>query len=812
MQVKRTETADKPKGMIERNQSVNKLNSETLENKVDASLKHTAESGLKTNGSSVSEGVDGKTRYAEAQRAKIISEEAPDSKPQKSGYDDYYKKQLEEHKDEDVRTENIQSQKPEQRTINTKTSDNTVNTAREQFLHSKQISSSESKNMPHNKKGGDLTEYEVTAEDRATKLYQKDLDRKTKKLLGTGTVEENAGRKIKTSKTSVSDEKSPLLKPDHDNVRKFKYYRSTNGQIQTKVEYNRIIQKRVKPKGVTKFSFRDLNNQRKIKSRNNDILDSFEKDKKAWDNYVADPNAKNAKIYRKAHANYIGALKNKYTPEELANGNFVEFGNKRIRVVSKVNFQGNIDDLKKTIKLDTVGYQKLKRHLRFKKISNASASVLGKMINISAVSLPKATLRSGLNYINTKAKSVNVEDTSDTGVESAKLVYKTASDGRQLATSVKRGIKTSAKTAKNTYKIAREIPGKVKNIPKTARKVATAVKTAPNTAKKTAQNAKKIAKQAQKAAKRMTEAAKKVAKAAEKVAEVTFKAMAKAAAFFVTHLPIILIVVLILLVVFLIIAVVSGMISVVSNTTVGGVSYAIPGDENSKPEEIAETLDHYQDVIDSGLDNIKEQQIAKASGFLSANDDFYAAFTSNGSGDWIKYSGGAGEASVRNILDNIEIDYAEFYALLYVYMQKQKNLSDGNNSNDVYSFTFSDADLQDFLDKYFDVSYTEATGVECPGKNCKTKYCSPGCQTEYRYKYITKEDGTRVRVRYTYRYCPGHPYCDKHHKKATISITKNSNIMDDLGFTDGEKQWKDMIEQLYDEYIMNYILNGGSTS
>ena len=432
--------------------------------------------------------------------------------------------------------------------------------------------------------------------------------------------------------------------------------------------------------------------------------------------------------------------------------------------------------------------------------------------NISAVSLPKATLRSGLNYINTKAKSINVEDTSDTGVEAAKMMYKTASEGRQLATSVKSGIKTSAKVAKNTYRVAREIPGKVRTIPKTARKVATAVKTAPNTAKKAvttsakkaAQNAKKMAKQAQKAAKRTAEATKKAAQAAEKVAEVTFKAMAKAAAFFVTHLPIILIVSLVLIVVFLIVALASGMITVVSNTTVGGISYAIPGDENSKPEEIAEILDNYQNVIDNGMDQVKEQYISKANSFLTEDDDFYDAITANRRGYWITYAGG--EPTVREILDTVEIDYAEFYALLYVYMQKERNVADGDGANDIYSFTFTDADLIDFLYKYFDISYNEASGLDCPGQNCHIRFCE-GCKTGS--TTVSTPEGPKT---VTYKYCPGHPYCDHEHKKATISITKNTNVMDDLGFTDGEKQWKDLIEQLYSEYIMGYILNGGSTS
>lgn len=734
MQVKRTETADKPKGMIERNQSVNKLNSDTLENKVDASLKHTTESGLKTGGSSVTESADGKIRYAAAQRAKIINEEDPVPKPNQSGYDDYYKKQLEEHKDEDVHTEEIQAHKSEQRTINNKVSDNTVNTAREQFLHSKQInSSSERNNKPLNKKDGNL--------------------------IGNGIIEKNTERKIKTAKTTVSDDKSPLLNTDHKNAKNFKYYHSTTGQIQKKVEYNRRIQKKVTPKGLTKLSSHDIDNQRKIKSLkpNNDSLSDFYKHK-------------------------------------------------------KIVFEGNVSDLKKTIKLDNISYQKLRRHLRFKKLSKASAAVLGKMINISAVSLPKATLRSGLNFINTKAKSINVEDTSDMGVESAKLIYKTASEGRQLATSVKSGIKTSAKAAKNTYKVAREIPGKVRNIPKTARKVATSVKAGSQTTRKTAeaakkavQSAKKIAKQVQKAAKKAAEVTKKAAQAAEKAAEVTFKVMAKVAAFFVTHLPIILIVSLILIVVFLIVAVLSGMISVVSNATVGGISYAIPGDDNT-PDDIAELLNNYQSTIDAGLENIKDSYLYKADRYLTENDDFYDARTDYMSGSWIHYNDGKGEESVREILDSIEIDYAEFYALLYIHLQKEKNNEDGDMSNDLYSFVFTDTDIINFLGYYFDIGYTEQAGLDCPNQDCHIEYCE-GCQTRTIMVTVTDEHGNKHDEPRTEVYCPGHPYCDHEHKKVSIAIIKNKNIMNNLGFTEKEKKWKEFVEILFDDYIMGNVLN-----
>ncbi|MBR1433236.1 hypothetical protein [Ruminococcus sp.] len=818
MQVKRTETADKPKGMIERNQSVNKLNSDTLENKVDASLKHTAESGLKTSGSSITEGADGKSRYAAAQRARLANDDTVASKPKQAGYDEYYKRQLEDSSEESAPKQEFSARKSEQSTIHTKSSNSASDTVREQFLHNKQINSSDDKSRTRKNKNADITEYEVKGDDKSVALYQRDLDRKTRKLLGKGEVEEKPKSRIKTGQEKSVPDRADALKSDHDTVKKFKYYRSTNGQIQTKVEYNRRLLKKVEPKGLSKLSFHELNNQRRIKSANNEAIRAFDKEHEAWENYKNDPNAQNAKLYRRAHDNYIGVLKKRYSADELASGNFVEFGNKKIRVLTKVNFEGNIDDVKKTIKLDKKSYRKLRTHLRFKKLSNASASVLGKMINLSAVSLPKATLRSGLNYINTKAKSVNTEDTSDTGIEASKYIYKTASEGKHLATSVKSGIQTSAKAAKATYKTVREIPGMVKNIPHTARKIATSVRTAPHTAKnavnktakKAAQNVRKAAKQAQKAAQKTVETAKKAAQAAEKVAEVTFKAMAKATAFFVTHLPIILIVSLVLIVVFLVAAVVSGMTSAVTNIIVGGVGYVIPGVEESTPEQIAGILDNYQETINYHFSMWKEIQIDAANRFLTASDDYYAVNTDRDSKEWIPYTA-EGEETVRNDLADIEIDYAEYYALLYVYAQRQKNNSDGDSSNDIYSFTFSEAMLSNFLGLYFDLEYVEIENVECPLRNCQVEFCD-GCKTGTGTRTVTDAYGNTHEETYTYTYCPGHYYCDKHHKKARISITKNLDVMDELGFSSEERQWKDLIEKLYDEYIMGYILNkGGET-
>ncbi len=818
MQVKRTEAAEKPKGMIERNQSLDNLNSDTLESKVDATIKHSAENGLKTSGNIVNEEIDEKYKYVAAQRAKLINEENVASKPKQAGYDEYYKRQLEDSSEESEPKQEFSAHKSEQSTIHTKSSNSASNTVREQFLHNKQINSSDDKSRTRKNKNADFTEYEVKGDDKSVALYQRDLDKKTRKLLSKGEVEEKPKSRIKTGQDkSVSDradvlrsdhdsvkkfkyyrssngqiqskveynrqllkkvepkglnklpyhdinnqrriksinreavsafekdndtlreqfvhnkqirssdekiksrkdkkaditkyeikgenksfnlyqrdldrktrkllgkgeveekpksriktgqeksvsDRADVLKSDHDSVKKFKYYRSSNGQIQSKVEYNRQLLKKVEPKGINKLSIHELSNQRRIKSINREAVSAFEKDNESWEQYRNDPNARNAKLYRKAHNNYIGVLKNKYSAEELASGNFIEFGNKKVRVLTKVSFEGNIDDLKKTIKLDKRSYRKLRSHLRFKKLSKASASVLGKLISLSAVSLPKATLRSGLNYINTKAKSVNTEDTSDTGIEASKYIYKTASEGKHLATSVKSGIQTSAKAAKATYKTVREIPGMVKNIPHTARKIATSVRTAPHTAKnavnktakKAAQNARKAAKQAQKAAQKTVETTKKAVQAAEKVAEVTFKAMAKAATFFVTHLPIILIISLVLIVLFLIVALASGMITSVSNTTVAGVSYAFPHEEVT-PLNVYEIIfgeDGYQKTLEKGLEDIKDNLIDRANSFLTESDDFYDAITDNRSGYWIAYAGG--EPTVREILDTVEIDY-----------------------------------------------------------------------------------------------------------------------------------------------------------
>ena len=90
---------------------------------------------------------------------------------------------------------------------------------------------------------------------------------------------------------------------------------------------------------------------------------------------------------------------------------------------------------------------------------------------------------------------------------------------------------------------------------------------------------------------------------------------------------------------------------------------------------------------------------------MTEDDDFYDAITDNRRSYWIAYAGG--EPIVREILDTIEIDYAEFYALLYVYLQKERNVADGDGANDIYSFTFTDGDLNGFLSKYFDISYSE---------------------------------------------------------------------------------------------------------
>ncbi|MBP3854041.1 MAG: hypothetical protein IK990_00320 [Ruminiclostridium sp.] len=833
MQVKRTEAAEKPKGMIERNQSLDNLNSDTLESKVDATIKHSAENGLKTSGNIVNEEFDEKTKYVAAQRAKLINEENVDSKPEQAVYDEYYKRQLEVSTEENESEQDFMAQKSGQDFVQDTSASDSRDIFREQFVHNKRIRTSDEKSESRKGKTADITEYEIKSEGKSFNLYQKDLDKKTRKLLSKGEVEEKTNSRIKTGQEKSVSDRADVLKSDHDSVKKFKYYRSSNGQIQSKVEYNRQLLKKVEPKDINKLSIHELSNQRRIKSINREAVSAFEKDNESWEQYRNDPNARNAKLYRKAHNNYIGVLKNKYSAEELASGNFIEFGNKKVRVLTKVSFEGNIDDLKKTIKLDKRSYRKLRSHLRFKKLSKASASVLGKLISLSAVSLPKATLRSGLNYINSKAKNVNIDDTSETGIESAKMMYRAGSEAkgvvsgvRHIATSVKKHIQTFANNARPAYSTGRSLYSKIQSVPMSGRNIATAVEISPYTstnrpyryagnvapktrevnlgAKRAAQNAKKAVKQAQKTAQKAVETTKKAAQAAEKVAEVTFKAIAKAATFFVTHLPIILIVSLVLIVLFLIVAVASGLISAVSDTTIAGVSYVFPNEETTA-EDVSNTIEEYKKLIDDKLKSTIEENIEKANAFLSADDDAYGAYGSPIKIDWIRYNGGSGEVIVRQVFDNMSIDYAEYFSLLYIYLQKQKNNSDGNNAKDIYSFTFTENDLMDFFEIYFDVSYFEETGVECPGRNCKTSFCTPPCSTRTITTTISTEDGPKT-ITQSIPYCPGHPYCDAHHNKASIEIAKSSNIMDKLGFTQEEKDWEKMVEQLYDSYIMGYVL------
>ncbi len=404
-------------------------------------------------------------------------------------------------------------------------------------------------------------------------------------------------------------------------------------------------------------------------------------------------------------------------------------------------------------------------------------------------------------------RSENTDSTDNTGAESMRMLYsigsKTKTAQNELS-KIKTGIK---RTVGNKRRAA---PPRPESKLKTGRVIR---KSAVKNVGKNMQMAKKSAKAAKKAAKTAQKAAKKAAQNIKKAVEITVKLIAKTAAFVITHLPIILVIGLVIVVIAVIVSGTSVVVSTVTSGVNGLLSWAFPSEEGkTDAESVAEQLLEYEEAMKNGFDDILDEKLAMASEYLTEDDDYYAAVTDNQFNDWIAYMGGAGEDIARDVLkDAIDnVDKSEFYALLFVYLQKQKNIEDGNDSYDIYDITFTEGEIRSFLYNYFDISLSMVSGLDCPGQSCHNKRCENAVSCPNRVGHpVTDPETGEVHVGYS---CPGHPYCDHEHKKSTIKITRNANIMDDLGFTDEEKQRTELAQQLYDSEIQGNILGGGSST
>ncbi len=513
----------------------------------------------------------------------------------------------------------------------------------------------------------------------------------------------------------------------------------------------------------------------------------------------------------------------------------------RLIKIYTVRVVGNIKAVRK-IKLSQKVYKAIFGKLRLKILKNRKirklirkaahgvriAKVVSKYMSygIGTVSAPilkvgKKAVSLGSNSLNNAMKNVNYDDISDTGTEALKFMYKNASDtvtaidtSRHIATGVKKtirtGIKTTADIVKATPGAVRSIPGKVRQVARTGRKIKTNVKHAFKAVKHVVSALKKGGGKA--AAKEMAKIARKTAEMVGKAALESFKLIARAVELIISNLPVILIAVAVVIVVILLIQGIGALVSAVSGSISSTVNWAFADYDASEPKNIYMLLAEYDKKLDDKITEEKQNKLDDATSFLTEDDDYYAVLTDKTSGDWIALAGGAGTTTANNMLSNgITLDKNEFYALLFVYLQKMSNEADGNDNYDVYEITFTAGEIDGFINKYFDISVSKASGLTCPGEDCHIKYCSGGggCSnqgTEVVYKY---DDKGNVIGSYTVTCCNGHPYCDNAHKKSSITFIKNSDIMDDLDFTPEEKERVEIVEQMFEEVILGDVLGQG---
>lgn len=502
--------------------------------------------------------------------------------------------------------------------------------------------------------------------------------------------------------------------------------------------------------------------------------------------------------------------------------------NIRQKRVYSVKLDGDLSSVKR-FKIPSKKAIRIKRYFRkvgkFSKKTAQVVSLIAHGVSVPVVPVLKAGKKiagGGVNTLKQAAKNVNFQDTSDTGVESTKFLYKAAVDtqtafdtSRHIATGVQRSIKTGVKTtgrvAKTTSDVVHSIPCKTKQIAHTGRRIRTNAKLAARNVKRVATVFKRSGGKA--AAKEFAKMTQKATEIAVKAAIETFKLIVQAVELIVSNLPVICVAIVIILTAVLLMQGIGAVINSVAGIINSTLNWIIPKPEQSTTEDISELLSEYSETIDEALQSRKEYLLEDASSYLSEDDDFYAVRIAGSGGDWITYNGGAGAETVRDFLDKVEVDQNEFYALLFVKLQKDYNLSDGDTNNDIYEIKFTEDDIRSFLRVYFETSVAKEDGLSCPGKNCHRDTCEDisSCTNKGTATVPTfDEDGNQTGTKQV-PYCKGHPYCDEEHKKSTVTFVRKdaSVIMTELGFTDEERGRVEIVQQLFAEVIIKDALGEG---
>ncbi len=802
------EQSKKLKGIIARNQEIgDKINNDTLGSKIEASVKHSAGTGLKTSATAQKD-ISPAQKHATVQQLKSNHKNATHSNTENSIENS---SPLISKEDAGIK-KNVQKINYVQ---------NVKNTNRKKTINVKAKKSNKPDNIPSELQNkADLAKMAVQKKKK-TEIKSK-INRHntviTKKVNRNTEITNSVKRKV------ISNRRKIKSTPNFTNKNTKINYAKTLAMRKRQVKY--VQQRRIKT------AVRAQQNHTNLTIYNNAVSKANPKTiRTRYNSAIKNRVKRNETISRKQnkiiHSRNRSGLK---TGQVRA---------PRLIKVRTIRVVGNLKAVRK-IKLSKRIYKAIIGKLRLKLLKNSKfrkflrkatkAVRIMKVVSgyvkygVKEVASPilavgKKAISLGADALNNAAKNVNYDDISDTGIESLKFMYKNASDAvsgvnttRHIATGVNRtirtGYKTAVKVAEATPGTIRSIPGKVRQVARTGRKIKTNAKRAVRTTKRIVGAFKKGGAKA--AAKEAAKVAKKVADVARKATIEAFKLIVKAVELIISNLPVILIAVAVIIIAMLLIQGIGALVSAVSGTIEATLNWAFPEYESSEPLEIESLLKEYDKYLEEGLKKEREKRVDEASSYLTEDDDYYAVITNNGSLDWIPYSGGAGASTVMERLNSIEPDKTEFYALLFVYKQKINNEADGNGSDDIYDISFTSGDISGFINQYYDITITFESGLSCPGKNCHTDTCSDVSSCTNRgsqgVPVIDPETGEPTGEVVVVYYCKGHPYCDNEHKKSTITWVVNSNVTDDLGFTQEEKERVDIVEQMFEDVILGDVM------
>lgn len=302
------------------------------------------------------------------------------------------------------------------------------------------------------------------------------------------------------------------------------------------------------------------------------------------------------------------------------------------------------------------------------------------------VSSLKNKAEHNVEKVNPFNKPINKNDTSDTGYESAKLGYRTVKKSKGAA-------KLTAKTGKKAYKVT----------------------------KKTVKNTAKAAKKTAKAAKNTAKATYKATKATIKGIGVTIKVATEIVVQGAALLsnPIVLAIVVVLI---LCLAIIIPMILFMGGGTAATMTNQAYGSAIGLDEGLEDILSEGQVYFDNACGRQKAEfdglidSLKYNTGDMPHSDLLFAVATPSGLHVPKCVANPTNKEYAKSIYDR-SVSELEAIALVYVYLEKQENESNGTEG-EIYKVEFTDDIFDELLDNMVSWNDRVLYNQECPEKNC----------------------------------------------------------------------------------------------